>query len=124
MDTSYKAPQGPLGEISYSSADLGIPAATALAGSATVTGTLIVSKGLRELAVNGKSTHAGTLTLTTYLDEAGTMVSEAVAGTLSANTPLTVFATAGKPFAAFKVSITDTSTSAGTCQALGALGQF
>lgn len=123
MDTSYHAPVGPSQLYTYSGSDLGIASGTTLVGSTTKTGSLVVSNGIKSLAVSFVASHAYTATLTTYLDEFGSVTEQVATAAAAANVPLVLRTTAGDPFASFEVKITDTSGTTGTCQVRDALGQ-
>lgn len=119
-DTSYHPPQGPRTLLQYAAADLGIAAATALASGGTVNGTLIVpQEGYSCVAVSATASQAGNVVLTTYLDAAGTVVGETVTSAVTAGNSATAYSTPGRPFASFKLSVTNTNATAGTCGANG-----
>lgn len=117
-DTAYHVPQGPKSLLAYSASDLGIPAGTALAASGTVAGNLVaMPAGFSCVAVSATASAAGNVVLNTYLDVAGTVLGEQVTVAVTAGGNSTAYSTPGRPFAAFKLSVTDTSATAGTCGA-------
>ena len=118
VDTSYHVPQGPKTLQAYSASDLGIAAGTALAASGTVQGNLIaMTNGYSAVSVSATASAAGNVVLTTYLDLAGTVQGEQVTAAVTAGGNAVAHSTPGLPFAAFKLSVTNTSATAGTCGA-------
>jgi hypothetical protein len=123
MDTAYHSPVGPYQTIVYQGSDMALPANTALAASGTDTGTLIVSNGIRDLSASVVASHAWSATLTTYMDAAGSVTQEAVTVTGSGNAAGVLRSTVDRPFASFKIAITDTAATTSACSVRMAIGQ-
>lgn len=122
-DNSYIPSVGSFRELSYAGSDVGIPAATALAASATATGNLMNSLGAKTVEVSATASQAGNLVLTGYMDAAGTVAAFTVTTAIAAGATGTAISPAGTPFATWQAKITNTSALAGTCGVNAALAQ-
>jgi hypothetical protein len=73
--------------------------------------------------VGGLESTAGAINLLRFIDDDGTVPLDATAPTqaLTANTPAALVVNDGKPFAAFKVEVTNTGASAATLSNIAAM---
>jgi hypothetical protein len=80
--------------------------------SSSITSNLILSDGMKAVAVGVKSTKAGAINVQRYLDDAGLVPQgAALTAALIANTAGVLNVTDGNPFASFTVNITNTDVS-------------
>ena len=101
-----------------------LQAITTIALSSNYTTAVYSADGYYDMVVALKSTQAGAINLLRYVDDAGTILIEASPPTVAlvANTANALIVTDGKPFASFKVQVTNTSgTTAATLSNIGAL---
>ena len=81
--------------------------------SSNITSNLILSDGMKTVAVGVKSTKTGAINVQRYLDDAGLVPQGAALTTaLAANTAAVLNVTDGNPFASFTVNITNTDGAA------------
>lgn len=98
-----------------------IPAS--IAASSNWTSELISADGFYDFVLGLKSSQAGAINMLRYIDDAGTVVLDGTAPTqaLTANTAAVFIEQDGKPYASFKIQITNTGASAATISNVAAL---
>jgi hypothetical protein len=81
--------------------------------SSEFTSALYSADGYYDVVVGLESTQAGAINLLRFIDDAGTVPLDAAAPTqaLTASTPAALVVTDGKPFASFKIEVTNTGAS-------------
>jgi hypothetical protein len=87
--------------------------AGSIAANSNYTSPLFSADGYYDIVVALTSTQAGAINLLRYVDDPGTVLLDATAPTqaLTANTAAALVVTDGKPYASFKVQVTNTSGS-------------
>jgi hypothetical protein len=100
-----------------------LKAIASIAASGNYTTALYSADGYYDLVVALTSSQAGAINLLRYVDDAGTVLLDATAPTqaLVAATPAALVEVDAKPYASFKVQITNTGASAATLSAIAAL---
>ena len=84
-----------------------------IAASGTWDSGVVLSDGFRVIGVGVTSSQAGNLSVQRYLDPAGTVAQGAgESAALSAGAPAVVNVTDGKPFAAFRITVSNSAASA------------
>jgi hypothetical protein len=128
VDTSYRPDYAPFANSGFRQTSIpatahNLPATVGASSSAT--SSLIVTEGYGLISVGLTSSQNGTLSVQRYLDAGGTVVqgaSQQVA--LTANAAANLDVTDGKPFAAFKVTVTNSGGSTATLSNLAILVQI
>jgi hypothetical protein len=96
----------------------------AIAANGSVQSSLIATEGFSLISVGLTVTQAGTLSVQRYLDAGGTVVQGVAAQiSLSANVAANLDILDGKPFASFKITITNSASSQSTISNLAVLAQ-
>src|ERR1700721_2794980 len=114
-DTSYNPSYAPFA--SWSVRQAPVPATvhnlpSSIAGNGSVQPSLIVTEGFSLISAGITASQAGTMSIQRYLDAGGTVAQgAAVQGTLVATVAGNLDVLDGKPFASFKVTVTNSSGS-------------
>lgn len=106
-----------------------VPASThnlpsSIAASSSVQSSLITTKGFSQISVGLQQTQSGTLSIQRYLDAGGTVIQgSAVTIPLTANITGNLDIQDGRPFAAFRITVTNSAASTATISAVAILLQ-
>jgi hypothetical protein len=100
-----------------------LQAVSSITASGNYTTALYSADGYYDIVVGLKSTQNGAINLLRYIDDAGTVLLDSTAPTqaLTANTAAAFVETDGKPYATFKVQVTNTGASSATLSNIAAL---
>lgn len=127
VDTSYNSGFAPY--VKWAAPQAPVPASVhnlpgTVPASGNIQSSLILTEGFSLISIGITASQAGTLSIQRYLDAGGTVVQGAASQiTLNANAPANLDIMDGKPFAAFSVTITNSSGSTSTISNLAILAQ-
>jgi hypothetical protein len=117
------AAQGSAVQYLYSAGELGA-AVGPVPNGGNVTSPVLITAGMKNIAVTVQSTQAGAINIQRYLDQAGTIPQgPVVTAALVANTVKTLNVNDGAPFASFTVQFTNTGASPAPLTSLGVMVQ-
>jgi hypothetical protein len=124
LGTQYWEPvgTGPVAQADVSASLMLGTLPTTIASAGSWVSNLLPSDGFKAIAVAALSSQAGAISIQRYVDKAGTLPQgAAVSATITGGTAQVCNSNDGLPFQSFKITITNTGTSAATLSGFACL---